>query len=641
MNSDDKLRHLERRVEVLETLIRQLTSQPGARPARPTLDLDAAPLAPPGPAALRPRMPAGPPPPIPAPVAPLAPRPAAPATIRGEQWFGQRGLLALGVVCLILAAGYLLKLSFERGWISPPVRCAGGVLVGLMVGGLGWRLESRRLRTYGASLIGGGAAVIYLSLWAAVKLYTLMPPMSGILALALVSLGLGAIAYALEVEGLASAAVLGAFFAPILLGQEANQADALLVYLAFMGAALGWVAQRRRWRVTTGLIALCFFGVGALAVPSAAPERGLLFTLLGGSAGVYLGLREDWWETRFLSFSGAWSLLGWNIAGRLAHHWPVMLAGVAVSLPVWRHALRSGPWWPFRPSDDRGARIPSLGEALYFFVTPFLLAWALHLQAPAWFDAHDGALALCIGLPYVALGYQRPRVAFALVGTSTLLLAVLTRWSGLEATVSLLGLAVLWAGLDHLQGRTDGRWYALLALGSAVLHLYTADVYRRPITDSAFLGSWALTLWLTTIVTGLLAGRLWIRPKERDVGEALPGFLWILAGTLLLSGGTGEIVRYFNQSGMQATTAELASGLSVSAWWLVFAAGLLTLGFRRDIKNVRIGGFVVLGFAVMKVFLVDLSSLDALYRVGSVFLLSLVSLSVAYVYHRRARDGAA
>jgi uncharacterized membrane protein len=136
-----------------------------------------------------------------------------------------------------------------------------------------------------------------------------------------------------------------------------------------------------------------------------------------------------------------------------------------------------------------------------------------------------------------------------------------------------------------------------------------------------------------------LAGRLWTRPEGRDAGEVIPGLLWILAGILLLAGVTGEIVRYFNQSGMLATTAELASGLSVSAWWLVFAAGLLALGFRRDITNVRIGGFVVLGFTVMKVFLVDLSSLDALYRVGSVFLLSLVSLSVAYVYHRRARDG--
>ena len=36
----------------------------------------------------------------------------------------------------------------------------------------------------------------------------------------------------------------------------------------------------------------------------------------------------------------------------------------------------------------------------------------------------------------------------------------------------------------------------------------------------------------------------------------------------------------------------------------------------------------------MKVILFDLSSLDALYRVGSVFLLGLVTLSLAYLYYR-------
>jgi len=35
----------------------------------------------------------------------------------------------------------------------------------------------------------------------------------------------------------------------------------------------------------------------------------------------------------------------------------------------------------------------------------------------------------------------------------------------------------------------------------------------------------------------------------------------------------------------------------------------------------------------------DLSSLDALYRVGSVLLLALVTLSLAYLYYRHDRAG--
>ena len=45
----------------------------------------------------------------------------------------------------------------------------------------------------------------------------------------------------------------------------------------------------------------------------------------------------------------------------------------------------------------------------------------------------------------------------------------------------------------------------------------------------------------------------------------------------------------------------------------------------------------VAGLAVIKVVFFDLSSLDALYRVGSVFLLGLVALSLAYLYYRHDR----
>jgi uncharacterized membrane protein len=46
----------------------------------------------------------------------------------------------------------------------------------------------------------------------------------------------------------------------------------------------------------------------------------------------------------------------------------------------------------------------------------------------------------------------------------------------------------------------------------------------------------------------------------------------------------------------------------------------------------------VAGLAVAKVIFFDLSSLDALYRVGSVFLLALVALSLAYLYYRHERS---
>jgi len=72
---------------------------------------------------------------------------------------------------------------------------------------------------------------------------------------------------------------------------------------------------------------------------------------------------------------------------------------------------------------------------------------------------------------------------------------------------------------------------------------------------------------------------------------------------------------------------------------LVFAAALVGLGFRRGLKPARVAGLGVAGLAVIKVLVFDLSSLDALYRVGSVFILGLVFL-LAYLYHRQGRSNA-
>ncbi len=607
MSVDERLDRLEQRMAVLEALVRDLA---GAGSREPAAAAAAAPPVPPPPR-----------------VRPAPPSPALTRPLRSarpfEQWIGQRGLLAVGVFALILAAGYLLKLSFDRGWISPAMRCAGGVLAGFGVGAIGWRLQER-YRTYGAALIGCGAAIIYLSVWAAARLYGFLPTTTGIAGLALVALSLAAIAYAIDVEALGLTAVLGGFVAPVLLGRERADADLLLLYQGCIAAALGWVAARRRWRYTMAAIAVSFFGLGwAAAAESRRPAGALIYAVIGGAGGVWVGLRERWWETRFFAFWGGWALLA-TVAERLHPRWPVFFAGLLLAAPVWRHGLlRRDRWSP--------------GEALYFLATPALLGWAVRTLAPTVFAEHDGLAALVVAIPYLLVGYSSPRPAFAFVGAAALAVATVDRWPGLEAPVALLGLAALWAALDHRLERSDGRWYALGTLALALTHLYDADAAHRSQLDPAFVSAWAGVQWLALAVTAALAAGLWKRQPLHDAARLVYHGLWLVAGAIALFGVTEEIRRYFRLEAATRTAASLASGLSVSSWWLVFAAALVTLGLRRGIRAARLGGLCVAGLAVLKVLVFDLASLDALYRVASVFVLGLVSLLLAYLYHRQAR----
>jgi uncharacterized membrane protein len=641
METEERLNRLEQRLTVLEGLVRQLLGQtPIRRPASGTAGQMGGGAASESPAVASapirsPRI---------EPVEPRKPREA----VDSEQWFGQRGLLGVGVIFLILAAGYLLKLSFDRGWVSPAARCIGGAIAGLVVGALGFRLHRKGLVTYGAALIGCGAAIVYLAVWAASRLYQFLPPTTGIAALALVSLSLAAVAYVINVQALGSTAALGAFFAPLLLGSDSTDANILLLYLGFMGLSLGWVAAVRRWRMTMLVVGASYFGlvvgtsyfglVSADAWRYSDPHALLAYALLGGCAGLYVGLREGWWETRVLSFGGGWSLLG--LANQnIENHWLILAGAVVLAAPIWGRALYSNRIWPAKPSETDPVWSP--GESFYFYLTPLLLAWAVYQVAPARFDLNGGLLPLIIAVPYLLAGFTAERIRFALVGTTAVLIAALLQWEGLTAAWALLGAALLWTTLDRLLQRWDGRWYGLVAAATALFHLLYVDLAGRTTADPAFVGSYALPVWATTITLALFAAGLWRHaPEEKQqLAGSIPGLCWTAAGLILLLGVTAELRRYFLQSGMPEGSASLAGGLSVSAWWILFAAGLVLLGFRRGVKPVRVAGLVVAGMAVLKVVLFDLSGLDALYRVGSVLILGLVSLGLAYIYNRRAQSG--
>jgi uncharacterized membrane protein len=511
------------------------------------------------------------------------------------------------------------------------------VLAGLGVGALGWRLEWR-YRTYGAALVGAGAGIIYLSIWAASRLYGVLPPTSGIVGLALVSVALAMIAYAINVEALGITAALGAFLAPVLLGQNQTNADLLLLYLASMAAGLGLVAARQRWRVATLVIAANYFGVGTLgAAEHAYPWGVLLFGLIGGTAGLYLGLKERWWETRLLTFSGGWTLL-FAAGERIPEHWAVLAAGLVLSAPVWWHGLRRPEVFPIHLGPQADGTGWSAGEALYFFVTPVLLGYAVHNLDVVRFDARPWLAPLIVAVPYLLAGYLRARPAFAVVAAAALGVAAMERWNGVPQVWALLGLAVLWPSLDLRLGRTDGRWYGLLTLAAALQQLFDGAAGARDAADGAFLGPWALALWGSIAVTAAYAARLWRVGGGREDTRLIRSGLWVVAGAMALFGVTGELRRYFELQSISAEAADLASGLAVSAWWLLFAAGLVTLGFRLSLQPARVAGLAVAGLAVAKVIFFDLSSLDALYRVGSVFLLALVALSLAYLYYRHDRN---
>jgi uncharacterized membrane protein len=73
----------------------------------------------------------------------------------------------------------------------------------------------------------------------------------------------------------------------------------------------------------------------------------------------------------------------------------------------------------------------------------------------------------------------------------------------------------------------------------------------------------------------------------------------------------------------------------LSAMWSIVGFFALMAGLRRDADAVRTAGLGLLGLAVTKVFVYDLSTLTSIYRVVSFVVLGLLLLAGAFAYQRK------
>jgi uncharacterized membrane protein len=169
------------------------------------------------------------------------------------------------------------------------------------------------------------------------------------------------------------------------------------------------------------------------------------------------------------------------------------------------------------------------------------------------------------------------------------------------------------------------------------LTLFSITLLHRASTDPAFTGTWSLALYTYLGATAVTALSWRARPGQPDWLESGTMVLWSLFGLAVFAGGSLEIHRFFDARADVWPAARLAGDLGISVFWLLFAGATVWLGFRRNHAAIRGTGLAVAALAAAKITLYDLGRLEALFRVGSFFVLALLALAVAYAYNRKAR----
>ncbi|MEJ2390031.1 MAG: DUF2339 domain-containing protein [Gammaproteobacteria bacterium] len=156
-------------------------------------------------------------------------------------------VVKVGVLVLFTGVGFLLKYAAEHSMIPMPLRIAGIGLGGIILSVIGWRLRAKR-RIYALLLQGGGVGVMYLTVFAAAKLYHLLPVgLSLVLMIALVVLS-GILAVLQDAKYLAFYGAAGGFLAPVLASTGAGSHVMLFSYYALLNLGILGIAWYRSWR---------------------------------------------------------------------------------------------------------------------------------------------------------------------------------------------------------------------------------------------------------------------------------------------------------------------------------------------------------------------------------------------------------
>jgi uncharacterized membrane protein len=192
-------------------------------------------------------------PPAPAPLPERPPAPPPPPRQSLEEKLGARLPVWIGSIALALAGTFLVKLSFERGWLSPALRVSLGVLFG--VGLLAAGEVTRRNRSTGGisqGLSAAGIADLFACFLAGVALYRIIPPP---LAFGLMVLT-AAVAVALSLRQgkmVALVGLIGGFLTPYLVRTGHPNVRGLFAYLLLLQIGLLLVAWKRGWTEIAGL----------------------------------------------------------------------------------------------------------------------------------------------------------------------------------------------------------------------------------------------------------------------------------------------------------------------------------------------------------------------------------------------------
>jgi uncharacterized membrane protein len=205
---------------------------------------------------------------------PAEPNPVELALIAAKNWFlGGNTIVRVGLVILFIGLSFLARYAASAGLFPVELRLAaiGAAAIALLAVGFRKRHDKPG---FALALQGAGVAVMYLTVFAAFRLYGLLPPLLAF-GLMIVVCGLSCVLALLQnSRALAVAAFAGGFAVPLLLSTGQGSHVGLFSYYTVLNLAILFIAWKRSWRILNVVGFVATFGVAtAWGLLKYAPEN--------------------------------------------------------------------------------------------------------------------------------------------------------------------------------------------------------------------------------------------------------------------------------------------------------------------------------------------------------------------------------
>jgi uncharacterized membrane protein len=541
-----------------------------------------------------------------------------------ENLFGSNWLVRIGVVAIFIGISFLMKLAIDEDVLTQELLVLAGMISGigfLVLGELLWF----RYSVYAHALSGGGVALLYSSLLAALSrgAVDVWLAVGLLLLVSLISVGL---AFKRNSQPLALLGVAGGLLAPFLYAGItdpdfeidklfAGQKYFLIIYVLVIDLGVIAVALFKNWR---------WFK---------------LISVIGSYAGFALWFGE--YEDRNLSIGFAIFAL------------TVLFFLLFLSVSGF-HLIR-------RLSPKALDVSPMVWNALLYVIISY--AWVLD-QETGNFENWRAIPTFGLGITHLLVAYlsfrtnqNQPVMAIMLggIGLICISIAVPMQFDGYPLLIGMSANAAFLLGLSVYLKSDELKFLALISFTFAVVALISLNPMDsgyavRPLTTLWFIFLLYLSLVFYNKNKDGFSLRVaaipeWIVSQEDldrnyrwlyrvTTYDATQIFLLVSSNFLSIWMLSIEFGRFIESQASSVDTAHQWEEASITVLWAGYSTLLIIAGVIARSSFIRLGGLALMSLAVIKLFVHDTFNLEQFYRVAAYIVLGTLLLSAGMLYQR-------